>query len=84
MPTLVGMATTAPSVGPAKLSAASLFNLAEGLHWTVSTNVAVPLPEDRRCSMRNATPEKSTNGAGALYRALVTHGLDDGFYGIFA
>jgi hypothetical protein len=34
--------------------------------------------------MRNATPEKSTNGAGALYRALVTHGLDDGFYGIFA
>jgi hypothetical protein len=34
--------------------------------------------------MRNATPEKSTNGAGALYRALVTHGLDDGLYGIFA
>jgi hypothetical protein len=34
--------------------------------------------------MRNATPEKSTNGAGALYRALAAHGLDDGLYGIFA
>jgi len=47
-------------------------------------NGAVPFQEDRACSKHTATPEKSTNGAGALYCALAVHGLDDGLHGIFA
>src|SRR5258706_1963567 len=40
-------------------------------------NDAVLLPEDRKWSRRNATPEKSTSGAGAFCGALMAHGLDD-------
>lgn len=47
-------------------------------------NDAVLLPEDRKCSRRNATPEKSTSGVGAFCGALMTHGLDDGLYGFCA
>jgi len=47
-------------------------------------NSAVLLPEDRKWSRRNATPEKSTSGAGAFCAALMTHGLDDGLHDIFA
>src|SRR6185436_19317554 len=47
-------------------------------------NDAVLLPEDRKCSRRNATPERSTSGAGAFCGALMTHGLDDGLYGFCA
>ena len=47
-------------------------------------NDAVLLPEDRKCSRRNATPEKSTSGAGAFCGALMTHRLDDGLHGFCA
>jgi hypothetical protein len=47
-------------------------------------NGAVLLPEDRKWSRRNATPEKSTSGAGAFCAALMTHGLDDGLHDTLA
>jgi hypothetical protein len=47
-------------------------------------NGAVLLPENRKWSRRNATPEKSTSGAGAFCAALMTHGLDDGLHDTLA
>jgi len=72
------------AIGKNRLNEAS--NLLQP-RWTcpfAPTNGAVRLPEDRKYSRRNATLEKSTRGATALYGALMAHGLDEGLDDTFA